>query len=48
MEIPSELDVCETQMKTNNSLDLISDINTQVSKLKKKTQRGGALKKLNL
>ena len=35
-------------MKTNNSLDLISDINAQVSKLKKKSHRGGALKKLEM
>ena len=33
-------------MNLDNSLDLISDINTQISKLKKTTQRGGALAQL--
>ena len=33
-------------MKLDNSLDLISDINTQISKLKKTSQRGGALTQL--
>ena len=33
-------------MKPDNSLDLISDINTQISKLKKTSQRGGALTQL--